>query len=330
MFFETFCQKDGSLVEYVVEKEYAGKTVREIIKRPLCVSSATLKHLKFVDRGIMLNGDKVTVRAIVKEGDVLSLATEDTETQEKLTPVDLPLEIAYEDAFFVVPNKPADMPTHPSRDHYDDTVANALAFRYEKQGIPFVFRPINRLDRNTSGLLLIARDRLSANSLSDSMRKREIQKLYVAILDGVPKERKGIIDTYIRRTEESIIVRENCKENEGGDRAITEYTVLLAENGHSVVYARPLTGRTHQIRVHFSGLGCAITGDDMYGSESEYIKRHALHSHVLEFPHPKTKESVFVKARLPKDILDLLDAIFSKEAIASLKQKEPELFSISK
>lgn len=317
-------------MEYVVEKEYAGKTVRDIIKRPLCISSATLKHLKFIDSGIMLNGKHVTVRAIVKEGDILSLATEDTQTQEKLTPVDIPINIAYEDAFFVVPDKPADMPTHPSRDHYDDTVANALAYRYKKMGIPFVFRPINRLDRNTSGLLLIARDRLSANTLSDSMRKKEIKKQYVAILDGVPNENQGIIETYIRRTEESIIVRENCKEGEGGDRAITEYRVLLSENGHSVVYANPVTGRTHQIRVHFSGLGCAIMGDDMYGSESEYISRHALHSHILEFPHPKSKELISIKAPLPADMLKLLDSLFSKTAISSLKEREPELFGISK
>ncbi|MBE6548828.1 MAG: RluA family pseudouridine synthase [Ruminococcaceae bacterium] len=315
-------------MEYVVEKEYAGKTVREIIKRPLCISAATLKHLKFIDNGIMLNGNHVTVRAIVNEGDILSLATEDTKEQEKLTPVDLPLDIAYEDTFLVVPNKPANMPTHPSRDHYDDTVANALAYRYEKMGIPFVFRPINRLDRNTSGLLLIARDRLSANTLSDSMRKKEIKKQYVAILDGVPKEHEGIIDTYIRRTEESIIVRENCKEGEGGDRAVTEYKVLLSENGHSVVYANPITGRTHQIRVHFAGIDCSITGDDMYGHESEYISRHALHSHILEFPHPKSEELISIKAPLPEDMLKLLSSIFSENAISSLKAREPSLFGI--
>lgn len=317
-------------MEYIVEKEYAGKTVREIIKRPLCISAATLKHLKFIENGIMLNGKHVTVRAIAEEGDILSLAVEDAENQKKLTPVDLPLNIAYEDDFLVVPDKPANMPTHQSRDHYDDTVANALAYRYEKKGIPFVFRPINRLDRNTSGLVLIARDRLSASSLSDSMRKKEIKKQYIAILDGVPKDSEGTIDTYIRRTAESIIVRENCKDGEGGDRAITKYKVLLAENGHSVVLASLLTGRTHQIRVHFSGIGCSITGDDMYGRESEHINRHALHSHTLEFPHPKSKERIFIKAPLPDDMLKLLDVLFSNQAIDSLKKREPELFGASK
>ena len=117
-------------MEYIVENEYSGKTVREVIKKRLGISMATLKHLKFLDDGIMLNGVRVTVRAEVKEGDLLALATEDTDSETKLTPCDLPLDIAYEDDFLVIPNKPADMPTHPSHDHYTDTVANALAFRY--------------------------------------------------------------------------------------------------------------------------------------------------------------------------------------------------------
>lgn len=313
-------------MEYVVEKEYDGKMVRDIVRRPLRISAATLKHLKFLERGILLNGERVTVRAIVREGDVLTLSTEDEEDQEKLVPVELPLRIAYEDDSLVVPDKPADMPTHPSRDHYEDTVANALAFRYKNLGIPFVFRPINRLDRNTSGLLLIARDRICANTLSEAMRQRKTEKLYVAVLDGIPSEREGVIDTYIRRTADSIIVRENCKEGEGGDRAVTEYRVILAENRHSIVYARLRTGRTHQLRVHFSGIGCAIVGDDMYGKPSGFISRHALHSHLLEFPHPKSNEKITVTSPLHEDMLALIEALFSREAIDTLRKSEPLLF----
>ncbi len=316
-------------MEYVVEKEYDGMTVRDIVRRPLGISAATLKHLKFLERGIMLNGERVTVRATVHEGDLLMLSTEDEEDQVKLTPADLPLRIAYEDECLTVPDKPADMPTHPSRDHYTDTVANALAFRYKDLGIPFVFRPINRLDRNTSGLLLIARDRICANTLSEAMRQRRIEKQYVAVLDGIPLDREGVIDTYIRRTAESIIVRENCAEGEGGDRAVTEYRVILSENGHSIVYARLRTGRTHQLRVHFAGIGCAITGDDMYGKPSEFIPRHALHSHILEFPHPKSNEKITVSSPLHEDMLELIHALFSEQAIDALRKSEPWLFGIS-
>ena len=219
-------------MDYLIEKKYDGKTVKEMIRCPLGISMATLKHLKFLEHGILLNGERVTVRATVRTGDVLTLAIEDDETDGKLLPVDLPLEIPYEGEFLAVPNKPADMPTHPSRDHYTDTVANALAFRYQNLGGAFVFRPINRLDRNTSGLLIVARDRISANTLSEAMRQRQIEKEYIAVLDGIPSAENGLIDTYIRRTAESIIVRENCDADGGGDRALTEYRVILAENGY--------------------------------------------------------------------------------------------------
>ena len=227
-----------------------------------------------------------------------------------MRPVSLPIRIAYEDDDVVVPDKPADMPTHPSHNHHEDTVANALAFRYREQGIPFVFRPVNRLDRNTSGLLLIARNRLVAGTLSAAMREHRIEKQYLAVLDGIPAEREGIIETYIRRTAESIIVRENCAEGEGGDRAVTRYRVLTAENGHALVLASPITGRTHQLRVHFAGIGCPITGDDMYGTASPLIGRHALHAYRLTFPHPADGEPITVYAPLHDDMQSLVDHVF--------------------
>ena len=263
-------------MEYVVEKEYDGKTVKDIVRRPLGISAAALKHLKFLERGILLNGERVTVRATVHEGDLLALSTEDEESGKDLTPADLPLRIAYEDECLAVPDKPADMPTHPSRDHYTDTVANALAFRYKDLGIPFVFRPINRLDRNTSGLLLIARDRICANTLSEAMRQRRIEKQYVAVLDGIPPDPEGVIDTYIRRTAESIIVRENCAEGEGGDRAVTEYRVILSENGHSIVYGGCNQGLMECIAkaAHEEGgrlIGVIPTKLEEHGRVSNYI-----------------------------------------------------------
>ena len=298
-----------------MEKQNSGKTVLDIMRRVLGISMGTVKKLKFLERGIVLNGERVTVRAVVKEGDILILETEDTQAQEGLEPVDLPLDIVYEDEGFVIPSKPADMPTHPSHDHHYDTVANALAYRYGQMGIPFVFRPVNRLDRNTSGLLLVARDRLTACTLSDALRGGKIKKSYIAVLDGIPARSEGVIDTYMRRTADSIIVRENCAEGEGGDRAITRYKVLCAENGHSIVLAEPVTGRTHQLRVHFSGIGCAIVGDDLYGRASDLIARHALHSYSLTLPHPKTEEIFTVNAPIPPDMEELIRSLFSSPPI---------------
>ena len=299
-------------MEYTVNSPADGKTVLEILRRELEFSRATIKHLKFVPNGIVLNGRHVTVRAVVHTGDILKLAVEDTHTPEKLTACELELKIAYEDEKLVVPDKPVDMPTHQSHGHYGDTVANALTYRYSQMGLPFVFRPVNRLDRNTSGLLLIARDRLSAAFLTKAMQNGEIKKKYVAILRGVLPNDSGIIDTYMRRTAESVIVREICEECDGADRAITEYSVICKSQTHTLVCATPITGRTHQLRVHFASLGYPIEGDDMYGDgeTSTLISRHALHSFYLEFPNPDKSGRLRVCAPMPDDMLSLAKKVF--------------------
>lgn len=300
-------------MEYRVERETAGLTVLEVAKRRLGISTALLKHLKFLEDGICVGGKRVTVRYILREGDVLTLAVEDTASGETATPVELPLPILYEDGDCVVPNKPADMPTHPSCGHREDTVANALAFRYGEMGIPFVFRPVNRLDRNTSGLLLIGRNRIAAATLSRAMREGRIRKAYLAILTGIPKEDGGLIRTYMRRTAESVILRENCREGQGGDPALTRYRVLLKNDAYSLVCAAPLTGRTHQLRVHFAGIGCPILGDDLYGESSPLIGRHALHSCALTFPRVRDGSPITVRSPLPKDMARVARTLFGAE-----------------
>ena len=301
-------------MELEVTREHSNKTVLYILTQVLGLSRGMIKHLKFLDDGIMLNGNKVTVRAVVNEGDRLYLNTE-CEPESQIEPVALDIGIAYEDDDIVVPDKPPFMPTHPSHDHYDDTVANALAYRYRDSVESFVFRPVNRLDRNTSGLLIIARSRIAAAKLYRDMQKKEIRKKYIAILEGVPRDRCGTIETYIRRTAQSIIVREVCGEGEGGDLAITEYKVLLDNGKYSVVLAEPITGRTHQLRVHFKSIGCPIVGDDIYGSESELIGRHALHSAMLSFSHPSDGRSIVLKAQLHDDMRLLFEKLFGDEVL---------------
>ena len=298
-------------MDIIINREKDGLTVLQYIKKYLPISAAHLKHLKFSEGGILVNSEHATVRRILHTGDVLSLATEDRDNDTHAEPVDLPLDIIYEDDECIAPSKPAFMPTHPSHDHYNDTVANALAYRYRELGTPFVFRPINRLDRNTSGILLIAKSRIAAGRLSRAMTEGKIKKAYIAIVCGTLPESEGSIETYMRRTAESIIVRENCKEDEGGDYALTRYRTLLTANGYSIVAASPITGRTHQLRVHFAGLGAPILGDDMYGSRSSLIERHALHSTALCFPdgngHPLT-----LTAPIPEDMEKAILAIFGE------------------
>ena len=304
---------------YKISAEENGKTVKEILRYGVGLSLAFTKRLKFLDNGIMLNGNRVTVRATVKEGDLLFLATEDVDNATDLTPANIPLSIIYEDDYIVLPNKSANMPTHPSHNHRGDTLADALAYKYQHKDSAFVFRSISRLDKNTSGILLIAKDRISASKLSASMKNCEIEKQYLAILDG-ELSGEGEIDTYIKRAEESIIFRKVCSENEGGDRAITKYRVLCSKNGYSLVIASPITGRTHQLRVHFAHLGTPILADDLYGKQSELLDRHALHAMSLSFPHPKTQAKQKFFAPPSEDMTTLIHKLFGDTALNCLTE----------
>lgn len=292
--------------------EQDGKTLGQLLRLELRFSTKMIKYLKYRPDGMLVNGERRTVRYPLRKGDILELATEDSQGSPKLKAVDLPLEILYEDADLVVPVKPANMPTHPSHDHYDDTVANALAYRYEKNQTPFIFRPINRLDRNTSGLLLIARHKAAAGILTRAMQEGRIQKKYLAILDGeMPLLENGRIDACLHRTAASIIVREVCPpDTPDADPSVTEYRVLAVANGHTLVEATPVTGRTHQLRVHFSHLGYPITGDDLYGMPSEQIDRHALHARSLSFPLPSNDQIITLTAPLTEDFAKLLGLYF--------------------
>lgn len=298
-------------MDILIDEALAGQCVRRVLQNELKLSTKMIKSLKYRPLGITVNGNPVTVRHMLTLGECLSLAVEDSESSPALTPVELPLDILYEDDDIVVPAKPADMPTHPSHDHYTDTVANALSFRYQKEGIPFVFRPINRLDRNTSGLLLIARNKRAAGKLTQSMQKGEIKKTYLAVAVGEMPEREGVIDAPLHRTKESIIVREVCSPFAlDADTAYTEYRVLAVENGYSLALVRPLTGRTHQIRVHFAHAGHPLVGDDLYGTQTPLIDRHALHAYELSFPHPISEEKMSLTAPLCGDMRKLIEICF--------------------
>ena len=283
-----------------------GKTVLEILKKELRLSAKMITSLKKSPTGITVDGEHVTVRRVLHMGEVLCLEVEDREQNENLVPTELPLDILYEDEDIIALNKPPHMPTHPSHGHFSDTLANGLCFYIQKKGEPFVFRSVNRLDRNTSGLVLVAKNRISANRLYESMQKGLITKKYIALLLGTLPEKEGMIDTYIRRREESIITREVCAALPDASRAITKYELLSSDGSLSAVKASPITGRTHQLRLHFAHLGTPILGDDLYGEESEEISRQALHAYFLSFPHPRSGEMTELFAPLPSDMEEIL------------------------
>ena len=296
-----------------INSTQSGKTIRTLLREDFGYSSSLVKKLKFSENGILINGSFKTVRYVLNEGDVLSLDIEDktTDVSPYIIPVDIPIEILYADDYLTVVNKPPYMPAHPSFGHRDDTVANALANVYLDR--PFVFRPCNRLDRDTSGAMIVANDRVSSYTLNRSMCDGEIRKSYLTILDGILKEKDGVVETYLRRVKDSVIEREVCKENEGGKIAVTRYKVLGERNGRSLVAAYPLTGRTHQLRVHFAFLGAPILGDSLYGSSSDIISRQALHSYKMSFVHPCDKCRMVLKAGLPADFSGALDSIFGSD-----------------
>ncbi|MBR7099036.1 MAG: RluA family pseudouridine synthase [Clostridia bacterium] len=298
-------------MDFLVSAADDGRLLRDFIKQNIRLSGKMLKYLKYQNDGILVNGVRCTVRRQLRAGDVVTLTLSDHESAEELLPVDLPLEILYEDTDLVAPSKPPNMPTHPSHNHHNDTLANALAFRYQQIGIPFIFRPINRLDRDTSGVLLIARNKLSAGILSDDMQNGRIQKTYLAILEGELSTESGVIDRPLHRTAESIIVREICSpDTPDAEIAVTEYRVLARGSGCSLVEAKPITGRTHQLRVHFASLGHPICGDTLYGIDNGRIPRQALHARKTVFLHPSTRERMTLTAPIPSDMKELITHCF--------------------
>ena len=298
-------------MDWQVELRDDGKMLREWIKENVRLSGKMLKYLKYQNEGILVNGERCTVRRVLRSGDVVTLALSDQESAEKLLPVEIPLEILYEDEELIVPSKPPQMPTHPSHNHHDDTLANALAFRYAQQGVPFVFRPINRLDRDTSGAVLIARNKMSAGLLSRAMQRGEIRKTYLAVLEGVLANDKGVIEKPLHRTEASVIVREVCSPDApDAEWAKTEFRVLERGTECTLVEAKPITGRTHQLRVHFASLGHPICGDALYGIPNGRISRQALHAERISFLHPVTGREMDLTAPVPEDMQALISAQF--------------------
>lgn len=296
-----------------INKAQNGKTVLDVLKGNLGFPSSIITFLKSRDNGIMLNGERVTVRKVLHEGDILLLEYKDEKEISELSeiiPSNIPLEILYEDEDIIALNKPPFMPTHPSHNHQDDTLANGLKYLFNKRDIPFIFRAVNRLDNCTSGIVLIAKNRLSAAKLSRDIKERKIKKYYLAIIHGTPKQDIGMIDAPIKRAEGSII---NRIVSDDGASSLTEYKTLIRGDMYSIVSASPITGRTHQLRVHFSHIGHPICGDTLYGYPSQFIKRQALHAYKLVFNHPTTAEEITIIAPPPKDISDFINIAFPTE-----------------
>lgn len=267
-------------------------------------SYQNLTQLKKMPESILINGVWSYMRTPLHSGDILTVHIRETESSPNIPPVELPLDIVYEDEDIVVVNKPAGMPVHPSLNNYRNSLANALMYYYQQQGKPFIFRCTNRLDRDTSGLTVIAKHMVSSSILSSMTVRHEIEREYLAVVRGSVVPSSGTIDAPIGRTGSSLIERKIDFEH--GERAVTHYHVVKEENGHSLVSLILETGRTHQIRVHMKYIGFPLAGDYLYNPDMEYIQRQALHSCRLSFRHPITGKHMEFTADLPED----MDRIF--------------------
>lgn len=287
------------IFEYQISSAEEGRKLGDFL-REKGYSRQLLRQLKETENGLLRNGQPTFMTIALKNGDRIRVRLlEKAEGSEAIMPAPLPFEIVYEDEDLLVINKPADMPIHPSFQNHGNTLADALTWHYQQQGKEFVYRCINRLDRDTTGLLIVARHQLSASILSDMVRKREIHREYLAIVEGIPPE-KGTISAPIGRKEGSAILREVNFET--GEPARTHFTRLETRNGLSLVSLKLETGRTHQIRVHMAYIGCPLIGDYLYYPDHTRINRQALHSYRLSFLQPITGKALSFTAPLPEDM----------------------------
>ena len=273
-----------------ITKDLADRKIESILEKDLSISRSLIAKLKRTDDAVTLNGQSEKVITRVKEGDVLAVNIPEKGTD--VESAEIPLEIIFEDEDILAVNKPCGMPVHPSKNHITDTLANGLKNYFgEYSGIHI----ITRLDRDTSGVVLVAKNPHTAKILTEQMKDGSVQKEYIAVVNGCPTPRKGVIDAPIDR--DTGIKR---KVSQSGKPALTEYEVI--KNGeNSVVRLYPKTGRTHQIRVHLSHMGYPIFGDSMYGAP-QVGGRCRLHCKKLVFVHPTTKKTLELIASLPDDM----------------------------
>lgn len=285
-------------LQYRITESDTYSNIHELLKAH-GYSSTVIRHLKETENGIQRNGVWARVYEPLASGDTVTILLTEEASSENIAPTPLPLDIVYEDEDLLIINKPAGMPIHPSQGNYDNTLANACAYYFQQKGEPFTYRCINRLDRDTTGLLIIARHAYSASLLSSMVAKREIHREYLALATGLVPD-SGVIEAPIARVDGSTIEREVNFET--GEFARTHYRRLEYKNGYSLVSLKLDTGRTHQIRVHMKYIGHPLPGDFLYNPDYSVIRRQALHSYRLTFTHPITGKELQFTAPLPNDM----------------------------
>lgn len=290
-------------LEYIITEEFHNHSIQDFLhSKEFC--HQTIVYLKQTTNGILLNGEWVHINHLLKENDMLTLSWLEPHKETNIEAIAMPLDIIYEDEDIIIINKASNVPIHPSMGNHNNTLANGIMYYFNQKDEDFTYRCMNRLDRDTTGLTIIAKNCQSAGILSRSIQKREVHRTYLAICEGLVEE-SGTINAPIARKNDSTI--ERCIDFEKGETAITHFQRIDYNNKKnlSLVKLQLETGRTHQIRVHMKHIKHPLIGDFLYNPNLTDIKRQALHSYSLEFEHPITKKKLYLTASLPEDMQKL-------------------------
>ena len=285
-------------LKYIVKENDSYKNINEILSLEFNFSTRlTTKLIK--NQKIYKNGKLTDTRNSVSEKDTILIDLNFEEDNSNIVPFKMDLDIIYEDEWLLVLNKPAGIAIHPSILHYDDSLSNGVKFYFDSIGLKKKIRPVNRLDLNTSGLVIFAKCEYIQEAFTKQMLDGIFTKEYLCLVEGSLDNKEGTINLPIARKLGSII--ERCID-EGGQKSITHYKVLKEFENYSLVQCKLETGRTHQIRVHMMAIGHPIVGDSLYGTKSEFINRQALHSYKIECLHPVTKNKLSFVTDVPEDM----------------------------
>ena len=292
-------------LSYIVKDNEHFDNVKEVLKTKFEISDRLLLKLKSNNK-IFLNSKPINIKAPVNSNDVVEIMLDFDEDNNNIVPSKIELNILFEDDYLLVLNKPAGFPIHPSINHYEDSISNGVRYYFDSIGLKKKIRPVNRLDKDTSGIVIFAKNEYIQECLVRQMKRNEFVKEYIAICDGVFENKSGVVNVPIARKENSII--ERCVDN-SGDNAVTYFDVIKSNKSLSVVHLKLETGRTHQIRVHMAYLGHPILGDTLYGKSSNLINRQALHSYKISFIHPINHEKIELTAPLYYDMENIIKSI---------------------
>jgi len=295
-----FINKESLRLDYEVEEKDAGLKVVDVLATSMNISSRLIRKCKSHNH-ILLNKKSGSVNRLVQTGDVISMLLDHDENTFEPNPIEV--NALYEDGDLLIVNKPPFLVVHPTKGHPEGTLANALSYFQYQKGQNYKIRFINRLDRDTSGIVLIAKNAYSQQIVSEQMQADEVDKIYLAIVDGIIKEEKGTIDLPIEREAEMDIKRIVI---ESGLPSVTHFEVIERFENHTFIKIFLETGRTHQIRVHFSHIGHPIHGDHLYGKCSEWIDRQALHCYEMALRPPRENDRLTISCELPEDISSVL------------------------